>query len=181
MRPAVKRFNSESAPQRSSGFRPCHCGDLFETSLDFTQERAIEDFRAPLEELSVIKVVSGIGPYQMRHIWMLKLRTSEAKKNVLLGTGGNHVKGRYCAVIDPVKKEITVKLNWAAFDVPNEAIRNVLSEYGDVKEVKLQERCVPGFEQAESTTRVARIRPFVRASLRTSCQTSLSFKVEQIW
>ncbi|KAH6947183.1 hypothetical protein HPB50_017361 [Hyalomma asiaticum] len=113
----------------------------------------IEDFRSPLEELGVLKAVSGIGPYQMSHVWMLKLRSQE-EKNLLISSGGLKVKGRYCAVIDPVKQELTVKIHWVAFDVPNEAIRSVLSEYGDVKDVKQEEWSVPGFEQAESTTRV---------------------------
>ncbi|KAH6946944.1 hypothetical protein HPB50_016233 [Hyalomma asiaticum] len=116
----------------------------------------IEDFRSPLEELGVLKAMSGIGPYQMSHVWMLKLRSQE-EKNLLISSGGLKVKGRYCAVIDPVKQELTVKIHWVAFDVPNEAIRSVLSEYGDVKDVKQEEWSVPGFEQAESTTRVVRM------------------------
>ncbi|KAH7956360.1 hypothetical protein HPB52_008596 [Rhipicephalus sanguineus] len=76
---------------------------------------------------------------------------------MLFSSGGIQVKGRYCAVIGPVKQELTVKVHWVAFDVPNEAVRKVLTEYGDVKEVKLEEWSVPGFEQAESATRVARM------------------------
>ncbi|KAH7965285.1 hypothetical protein HPB49_005910 [Dermacentor silvarum] len=116
----------------------------------------IEDFRSPFEELGVIKAVSGIGPYQMSRVWMLKLRTPEAK-NRLVSSGGIRVKGRYCAVIDSVKQQLTVKVYWVAFDVPNEAVRKVLSEFGDVKDVKLEEWSVPGFEQGDSTTRVARM------------------------
>ncbi|KAH6919564.1 hypothetical protein HPB50_029447 [Hyalomma asiaticum] len=86
----------------------------------------IEDFRSPLEELGVLKAVSGIGPYQMSHVWMLKLRSQE-EKNLLISSGGL------------------------------KAIRSVLSEYGDVKDVKQEEWSVPGFEQAESTTRVVRM------------------------
>ncbi|KAH9384985.1 hypothetical protein HPB48_027021 [Haemaphysalis longicornis] len=47
----------------------------------------IEDFRAPLEELGVIRAVSGIGPYQMSHVWFVKLRTAEAKE-ALVWSGG---------------------------------------------------------------------------------------------
>ncbi|KAH6946009.1 hypothetical protein HPB50_011129 [Hyalomma asiaticum] len=86
----------------------------------------IEDFRSPLEELGVLKAVSGIGPYQMSHFWMLKLRSQE-EKNLLISSGGLRVKGRYCAIIDPVKQELTVKIHRVAFDLPNEAIRSVLT------------------------------------------------------
>ncbi|KAH6946487.1 hypothetical protein HPB50_013724 [Hyalomma asiaticum] len=47
----------------------------------------IEDFRSPLEELGVLKAMSGIGPYQMSHVWMLKLRSQE-EKNLLISSGG---------------------------------------------------------------------------------------------
>ncbi|KAH6947207.1 hypothetical protein HPB50_017593 [Hyalomma asiaticum] len=130
----------------------------------------IKDFRSPLEELGVLKAVSGIGPFQLSHVWMLKLRSQE-EKNLLISSGGLKVKGRYCAVIDPVKQELTVKIHWVAFDVPNEAIRSVLSEYGDVKDVRQEEWRVPGFEQAESTTRAVRTPPASQHLEERRCET----------
>ncbi|KAH7944294.1 hypothetical protein HPB52_018076 [Rhipicephalus sanguineus] len=100
----------------------------------------IEDFREPLEEAGVLKAVSGI----------------EAK-NTVLAKGGLRVKGGYCAIIDPCKQEITLKIHWVPFHIPGEALRKVLSEFGEVKDVRLDEWHVPGFECAESTTRVVRM------------------------
>lgn len=111
----------------------------------------IEDFRSPLEELGVIKAVSGIGPYQMSHVWLVKLRTQEAKET-LVRSGGIQVKGRYCAVIDPVKQVVTLKIHWVPFDEPNEALVKVLREFGEVKEIRKEEWKVPGFELPDSTT-----------------------------
>ncbi|KAH8019565.1 hypothetical protein HPB51_019992 [Rhipicephalus microplus] len=43
----------------------------------------INDFRKPLKELGIIQEVSGIGAYQMSHVWLLNMKTDEAKKIVL--------------------------------------------------------------------------------------------------
>ncbi|KAH7951852.1 hypothetical protein HPB52_014093 [Rhipicephalus sanguineus] len=116
----------------------------------------IEDFREPLEEAGVLKAVSGIGAFQMSHVWLVKFQTPEAK-NTVLAKGGLRVKGGYCAIIDPCKQEITLKIHWVPFHIPGEALRKVLSEFGEVKDVRLDEWHVPGFECAESTTRVVRM------------------------
>lgn len=96
----------------------------------------IEDFRRPIEELGVIKEVTGIGAYQMSHLWLVKLRT-EAAKQKLLEAGRLLVRARTCLVIDPTRQETRVKLHWVAFDVTNDVIRKAFSEYGEVKDVTL--------------------------------------------
>lgn len=116
----------------------------------------IDDFRAPLEEIGLLKAVVGIGPYQMGHVWLLKLRTLEDKE-ALVRAGTLEVKGRYCVVIDPVRREITAKIHWIPFYVPNEELRKVLSEFGEVMDIRMEEWKASGFELAESTTRIARI------------------------
>ncbi|KAH8039369.1 hypothetical protein HPB51_005730 [Rhipicephalus microplus] len=40
----------------------------------------IDDFRKPLKDLGVIQQVSGIGAYQMSHVWLLHMKTEQAKK-----------------------------------------------------------------------------------------------------
>ncbi|KAH7963757.1 hypothetical protein HPB52_022721 [Rhipicephalus sanguineus] len=91
------------------------------------QPYRIEDFRKPLEEAGVLKAVSGIGAFQMSHVWLVKFQTPEAK-NTVLAKGGLRVKGGYCAIIDPCKQEITLKIHWVPFHIPGEALRKVLSE-----------------------------------------------------
>lgn len=116
----------------------------------------LEDLREPLQELGVLKDVTGIGPFQMTHVWLIKLRTREAKE-VMVTAGGLEVKGRFCAVIDPVQQDITLKVHWVPFHVTGEALKKAFDHYGEVKEVRQEEWKVRGFEQAESTTRIVRM------------------------
>lgn len=116
----------------------------------------IEDFRQPLEDAGVIKDVSGIGAYQMSHVWLVNLKSDEAKRK-LVESAQLVIKGRTCLVLDPTRQELRLKLHWVAFDVSNETIRKAFSAYGEVKDVTLERWKVPGFDGAESTTRVVRI------------------------
>lgn len=43
----------------------------------------IEDFRKPLGDAGVLEEVVMMGAYQMSHVWLLDLRTDEAKKKLL--------------------------------------------------------------------------------------------------
>lgn len=116
----------------------------------------IQDFRKPLEDAGVIKDLTGIGAYQMSHVWLLKFRTDAAKLK-LLELGRLFVGGSPCLVMEPTRQELRVKLHWVSFDVTNEAIRKTFAAYGDVKEVAYERWKVPGFEGVESTTRIVRI------------------------
>ncbi|KAH9371049.1 hypothetical protein HPB48_011433 [Haemaphysalis longicornis] len=89
-------------------------------------------------------------------LWLVKLRTAEAKET-LVRSGGIQVKGRYCAVIDPARQEVTVKVHWVPFDDPDEAVRDILCEFGEVKEIKREEWKVAGFDLPDSTTRTVRM------------------------
>ncbi|XP_070392159.1 uncharacterized protein [Dermacentor albipictus] len=117
----------------------------------------LEDFREPLEDAGIIKNITGIGAYQMNHVWLVKLR-SKADKDALVKTGGLQVKGGFCAVIDPVQQDVTVKVHWVDFAVQSESFRQALSSFGDVLDVSNDNWSVTGFEHATSTTRVVRMR-----------------------
>ncbi|KAH6920910.1 hypothetical protein HPB50_028102 [Hyalomma asiaticum] len=116
----------------------------------------INDFRMPLKELGIIQQVSGIGAYQMSHVWLLNMKTDEAKKT-LLHAGLLSVKNRPCLVVDPVKQELRLKLHWVAFDVNAETIRRAFREYGEVRDVISDKWRDEDFEGVESTTRLVRI------------------------
>lgn len=116
----------------------------------------IEDFRQPLDELGVLREAAGIGAYQMSHVRPPDLRTDAAKLK-LVNAGRLAVKGRTCIVVDPSRQEVRIKLHWVAFDVSNDTIRKAFSEYGEVKDVASDRWKVPGFEGAESTTRIVRM------------------------
>ncbi|XP_077541950.1 uncharacterized protein LOC144154144 [Haemaphysalis longicornis] len=116
----------------------------------------IEDFRTPLQQFGVLKDIGGIGPFQMGHVWLIKLRTQEAKQR-LITAGGIQVKGRFCAIIDPAHQELTIKVHWVPFHVSDEAVRRTFTEFGDVKDVRQDTWAAAGFESAESTTRLVRL------------------------
>ncbi|KAH8041483.1 hypothetical protein HPB51_016928 [Rhipicephalus microplus] len=117
----------------------------------------LEDFRAPLEEVELIKAITGIGAFQMNHIWLVKMRSKD-DKDALLKTGGLRVKSGFCAIIDPIQHDVTVKIHWVDFAVSNESIRQALGEFGEVLEVSNDNWTVAGFEHTISTTRVVRLK-----------------------
>lgn len=116
----------------------------------------LEDFQDPLQELSVLKVVTGIGPFEMMHVWLIKLRIREVRE-VLLNAGGLEVKGCFCTVADLVQQDITLKVHWVLFHVTREALKKAFDHYVEVKEVRQDDWKVEGFEQAELTTRIVRM------------------------
>ncbi|KAH8035807.1 hypothetical protein HPB51_008634 [Rhipicephalus microplus] len=116
----------------------------------------INDFRKPLKELGIIQEVSGIGAYQMSHVWLLNMKTDEAKK-IVLDAGLLSVKDRPCVVVDPERQEVRLKLHWVAFDVNAETVRRAFREYGEVKEVISDKWRDEDFEGVESTTRFVRL------------------------
>ncbi|KAH8009877.1 hypothetical protein HPB51_021675 [Rhipicephalus microplus] len=116
----------------------------------------INDFRKPLKEPGIIQKVSGIAAYQMSHVWLLNMKTDEAKK-ALLDAGLLSVKDRPCVVVDSERQEGRLKLNWVAFDVNAETVRSAFREYGEVKEVISDKWRDEDFEGVESTTRFVRL------------------------
>ncbi|KAM7303659.1 uncharacterized protein ISCGN_013602 [Ixodes scapularis] len=92
----------------------------------------------------------------MSHVWLLNLKTDAAKLK-LVEAGRLAVNGRISLVIDPARQDLRIKLHWVSFDVSNDMIRKAFSEYGEVKDVPYDRLKVPGFEGAESTTRIVRL------------------------
>ncbi|KAH8008739.1 hypothetical protein HPB51_003386 [Rhipicephalus microplus] len=93
----------------------------------------------------------------MNHIWLVKMRSKD-DKHALLKTGGLRVKGGFCAIIDPIQHDVTMKIHWVDFAVSNESIRQALGEFGEVLEVSNDHWTVAGFEHAISTTGVVRLK-----------------------
>ncbi|KAK8756308.1 hypothetical protein V5799_000990, partial [Amblyomma americanum] len=114
------------------------------------------DFREPLESAGVLPFMAGIGPFQMSHVWMLELKTAEAKGR-LLTEGALEVKKRYFAVIEPNKRELAFRVHWVPFYVSNESVQKAFEEFGEVTDVTREQWNSPGFEDAESTTRLVRM------------------------
>ncbi|KAK8757641.1 hypothetical protein V5799_004727 [Amblyomma americanum] len=116
----------------------------------------IQDFREPLETAGVLPFVAGIGPFQMSHVWMLKLKNAEAKERPLT-EGTLEVKKRYCAVTEPNKRELVFRVHWVPFYVSNESVQKAFEEFEEVIDVTREQWNSPGYEDAESTTRLVRM------------------------
>ncbi|KAK8784462.1 hypothetical protein V5799_009173 [Amblyomma americanum] len=116
----------------------------------------IQGFLEPLETAGVLTFVAGIGPFQMSHVWMLKLKRAEPKER-LLTEGALDVKKRYCAVIEPNKRELAFRVHWMPFCVSNESVQKASEDFGEVTDVTLEQWNSPGFEDAESTTWLVRM------------------------
>lgn len=70
------------------------------------------------------------------------------------------MKKRYCAVIDPNNRELVFRVplgSWLPLYVSSEFVQREFQEFGNVKEVTREQCNSPGFEDAESTTRIGRI------------------------
>ncbi|KAH8034039.1 hypothetical protein HPB51_019134 [Rhipicephalus microplus] len=104
----------------------------------------------------IVQEVSGIGAYQMSHVWLLNLKTDEAK-TTLLSAGLLSVEDWPGVVVDPERQEVRLKLHWVAFDVNAVTVRRTFREYGEMKEV-ISDKCRDeDFEEVESTTRFVRL------------------------
>ncbi|KAK8760559.1 hypothetical protein V5799_028175 [Amblyomma americanum] len=106
-----------------------------------------------METAGVLPFVAGIGPFQMSHVWMLKLKNAEATERVL-AEGALEVKKRYCAVIEPNKRELAFRVHWVPFYGSNESVQKAFEEFGEVNDVTREQWNSPGFEDAEWTTRL---------------------------
>ncbi|KAH9367325.1 hypothetical protein HPB48_000954 [Haemaphysalis longicornis] len=132
--PSGYRFLLPTIPSEDS-VKPClilHC-DLG------GRPYRIKDFRAPFHEMGALKDIARIAPFQMGHVWLIKLKTPEARQ-WLVDAGGLKVKGRYCTVIHPITQEFIIRLHWVPSHVPDASIRRVFTECGEVKDVR-QDAC----------------------------------------
>ncbi|CAN7940347.1 unnamed protein product [Ixodes pacificus] len=111
----------------------------------------IEDFREPLNKVGVLPGAAGLGAFQMSHVWLLKLRTPEDKAK-LLEAGRLEVKGRFCLVVDPSRRELRIKLHWVTFDLPVDTVRRAFQPFGVVREIIRERWKIDGFVDVESTT-----------------------------
>ncbi|CAN7976557.1 unnamed protein product, partial [Ixodes persulcatus] len=116
----------------------------------------IEDFREPLHKVGVLPGVAGLGAFQMSHVWLHKLRTPEDKAK-LLEAGHLEVKGRFCLVVDPSRRELHIKFHWVTFDVPVDTVRRAFELFCVVKEIIRERWKIDGFVDVESTTLVVRM------------------------
>lgn len=113
----------------------------------------LPDFATALEGKVDRSDIKSTGAYLFSHVWILTFHTAIAKKQFL----ENHeltVKGRRCVIIDPNKKEISLKLHWLPAHVANDSVIRALEQYGTVRGITREKWRYPGFEDVETTTRI---------------------------
>lgn len=107
------------------------------------------DYERALKEHGLLEYVESVAPKLLSSIWVLKMKTTEGKQTVA-NVRGLHVKGMYCAIVDPcLQEETCVRVHWVPFNVPNETLRNAFQRFGVVKEV-IREKLI---DDIEGTTR----------------------------
>ncbi|XP_064481155.1 uncharacterized protein LOC135394364 [Ornithodoros turicata] len=112
----------------------------------------VEDFGTALEGIVKKEDVSAFGGFQFNHLWALTFHNGAAKDKLLL-LKEITVKGRRCVILDPNKKEVTMKIHWLPQHVPDEAVVNAFAKYGKVANIVRQRWKTSFFEGLETTTR----------------------------
>ncbi|KAH8029294.1 hypothetical protein HPB51_025012 [Rhipicephalus microplus] len=113
-------------------------------------------------QVNELTEVSGIRVHEMSYVWLLNMKTDEAKKT-LLGASLLSVKDWPGVVVDPERQEVRLKFDCVAFYVHVDNVRRAFQEYGEVKEVISDKWRDEGFEEVESTRRF--VRPLLREGL----------------
>ncbi|KAG0416638.1 hypothetical protein HPB47_006253 [Ixodes persulcatus] len=100
----------------------------------------------------VLSELAGLGAYPMGHVWLLKLKTPEAKEK-LLQAGEIQVKGRRCLAIDPYRRE-----SWWWFPGvrPSAYVADALGTYGASRAPWCSECRGFGHESTDCTRTYAR-------------------------
>uniref|UniRef100_A0A6B0V2U0 CCHC-type domain-containing protein n=1 Tax=Ixodes ricinus TaxID=34613 RepID=A0A6B0V2U0_IXORI len=149
--PADYRFILPTLPANDSS----KCTAFLHAEIGVRPYR-IEDFKEPLRQLGVLSDVTGMGVFQMGHVWIVRLKSTAAKEKLMM-SGKFKVKGGWCVPMDPDRREVRLKLHWVPFDVPNDALKRALEEFGVVREIIREKWHIDGFDGVESSTRVARL------------------------
>uniref|UniRef100_A0A6B0VAX7 CCHC-type domain-containing protein n=1 Tax=Ixodes ricinus TaxID=34613 RepID=A0A6B0VAX7_IXORI len=149
--PADYRFILPTLPANDSS----KCTAFLHAEIGVRPYR-IEDFKEPLRQLGVLSDVTGMGVFQMGHVWIVRLKSTAAKEKLMM-SGKFKVKGGWCVPMDPDRREVRLKLHWVPFDVPNDALKRALEEFGVVREITREKWHIDGFDGVKSSTRVARL------------------------
>ncbi|KAM7309898.1 uncharacterized protein ISCGN_006881 [Ixodes scapularis] len=116
----------------------------------------LDDFRNEIALLAVLKDIAAFGAFHMNHVWMLTFHSSAAKQK-LVKEKQLKIKGKLCLVIDPDTSDVSLKLHWVPFHVPDESVRRALEPYGKVLEVARDKVRSGFFAGIETKTRLVRM------------------------
>lgn len=156
-----------SVPAAATGYRTLvptlPTGKLSENSVFLHGDLSarpyrIDDIAAALSATTDLTKITGLGPFQFNHVWMVTFQTAEDMKS-LASKGEIEAKGKRCLVIDPNNQEKAVKLHWVPTTVPNELLVRHLERFGEVKNISFEKWRRPGMGHMGSTTRIIQISP----------------------
>ncbi|KAM7294844.1 hypothetical protein ISCGN_024350 [Ixodes scapularis] len=112
-----------------------------------------QDFAEALEETVGMKHVVGLGAFQLNHVWVCTLDSTDNKER-LVALKEITVKGKRCIVIDPYLKEAVIRVNWLPTFVTDEEVCKALVEYKNVTKICREKWKSPsGKHEVETSTR----------------------------
>lgn len=112
----------------------------------------IDDFDAPLREVVRVADMAGLGAFKYNHVLMLTLHNSLSKEQ-LVKVKELSIKGKKYIVIDPNRQELSLKVRWIPYHVPDEAVKKLFEPFGQVNSVSREKWRRSGFEEIETSTR----------------------------
>lgn len=172
--PASDRFPRDPpAPTTSAAYRtllpPLPTGKLAENALFLHGDPSarpfrVEDFASALSDITDLKKIECLGPFQFNHLWMVTF-TSEEDLEELAARTEITVKGRRCLIINPNRREIAVRVHWVPPKVPDELLTRQFERFGRVQRVVREGWQTPGLVHMTGTTRIFHVIPSTPTSL----------------
>lgn len=104
----------------------------------------MEDLKASLEGCSVFEDFSCLGSFQINHLWLISLKTSEAKQE-LLGVQQLLVREKKCFNLYPNRAEVCLTVHWVSTLVLDDTTRKAIKGFGPVNDLTREVRRVEGF------------------------------------
>lgn len=117
----------------------------------------VEDFRDMLGHAGMLLEVTGLGAYQLNHVWAVTFQNAEGARK-MLAAGDRRVKGHRCLVIDPENQRVKLKLHGLLPTVPDADVSAVLAGYGTVMEIARGYWKVLGVRGKDSTSRTVQLK-----------------------
>lgn len=116
----------------------------------------IQDFHSSLTAAGILGETVSLVSFQMNHLWILTLKTAEAKGK-LLAARELFVKEKNGFILNPSKTELHVKVHWIPHHVPDDNIRRALERIGQLEKNAQDVWRVVGFQGIVTATRFVRM------------------------
>lgn len=97
--------------------------------IHVTEEKSCAHFREARASAGVLKDLACLGPFQMMYVWLATLKSTEAKRRLLVA-GQLQVKNGHCYALDPCEAEVRLKIHRVHRHVPDDTLRRALDGFG---------------------------------------------------